>query len=1059
MCRFGDVQMNIGERKCESVRVGEKAFMNNVCMRHTFTLSHLHTFSLLNLKKYLVILLFTLPVTKSFAQNYFQQEVNYTIHVSLNDVKHELSATEKIEYTNHSPNTLNELYFHLWANAYKNENTALANEFQKSGDPKFLNAKEEERGFIDSLNFESDGIKIEWNLLTDTIDICKLTLNKPLAPGEKITITTPFHVKIPSALISRLGHLQQSYFITQWFPKPAVYGNNGWNYFPYINKGEFYSEFGVFDVFITLPKNYVVGATGDLVEGEKEIEWLDEKVTETKAIVNFEKEMSFPPSSSETKTLHYHAEKVHDFAWFADKRWHVLKEDIELPVSKRKVTAWMMFTNAEANYWLKSPEYMKSSIDYFSKWIGEYPYNNVTAVDVTDAEGNGMEYPAITTIGNYGDPFELEVTIAHELGHNWFYGILGSNERRHPWMDEGLTNFLETRYVYTKYSGKAEMQLEGFSKLENEPLSFGLNKLNHRKIQYLDYLYGARNNSGQAPETSAEKVSFVNYHDDVYYKTALSFDFLKSYLGDSLFDICMNRYFEEWKFKHPQPEDLKNVFTITSGKNLDWLFEDLIKTTKKLDYKLSGIKSSADKNNFMLTVKNSGDVASPFSISSLKNGETKQTQWLEGFNGSHELSMSCNDCDAFKIDAEEKMPELWQKNNTIRTNGMLKKLEPIRFQFVGGFEDPKKTQLYYSPVIGWNNYNKLMAGGAFYNIFVPEKKFEYVLMPMFAFGTSDLTGGGNISYNFYPKESRLHIIQVSVGAQNYSYANDEYEKTDGSIETSQLKFGKLDSRINFFILPVDRAEKIKYEITLRNILINKDLPYFYNNKPSSKLISLYELNFNMNRYNKLNPADFTLKVRGNENLLLAYIEDKFRIIYGDPDKGLDVRFFAGNIFNRNTSLQGEDYRFQLSGYSGSSDYLFDEVFLGRTESKGVLSQQFIATEGGFAMPTYFYRQANKWLAALNLKTTVPGILPLRIFADIGTFDHADELTNGSSISYEAGIEINVIKDIFTVYFPFFYSDDIQYVVDNEKLNFGNQIRFELHLNKLNPFTLIKKIEL
>ena len=1029
---------------------------------HSFNLrtAHMHicASARLHIFKYrYFFLLFIFFSHSCIAENYFQQKVNYTIHVSLNDTKSELSADERIEYTNNSPNTLNEIYFHLWPNAYKNENTVLANEFLKAGDQRFINTSENERGYIDAIDFKVNGNTVKWNLLTDTIDICKINLEQPLKPGEKIIIETPFHVKIPSGFISRLGHIGQSYFITQWFPKPAVYDRNGWNYIPYINQGEFYSEFGMFDVFITLPENYVVGATGDLTDGEKELHWLDEKVNETKEITTFSHDMKFPASSAETKTLHYHQDNIHDFAWFADKRWHVLKEEIELP-SKKKVTAWLMFTNAEAGYWMKAMDYAKTSVLYFSKWIGEYPYDNVTAVDVTDAEGNGMEYPTITAIGNYGDPFELDVTIAHEIGHNWFYGILGSNERRHPWMDEGMTNFLETRYVYTKYSDSKEKQLERFGSSGKTSVYFGFDKMNHREIQYQDYLHGARLNSDQPPETSAEKVAYVNYHGDVYYKTALSFDFLKSYLGDSLFDLCMHHYFDEWKFKHPQPEDLKNVFTSVSGKNLDWLFEDIIKTTKKIDYKISSAKISEDNKTYSITLKNSGDVSSPLSLSSLKDSKIQSTQWFDGFTEKKSVNVECNNCDAFRIDAEEKMPELYRDNNTIRTQGLMKKTEPLRLQFAGGMEDNTKTQIYYSPVIGWNNYNGLMAGGAFYNIFIQEKKFEYVLMPMFAFGTKDFAGGGNLSYNFYPRSPLLDKIQLSVGAQTYSYMEDRYVDNDNEIKTSILKFAKLDSRINFFILPSDRTEKINYEITLRNIFIKKDLPFFYHYKPSSTNISLYELNFNRERTNEINPSSLLINVRGNQNLFLASLEEKLRITYGEPDKGFDIRLFAGNIFYRNTSIAGEDYRLQLSGYSGSGDYLFDEVFLGRTETTGILAQQFVATEGGFVIPTYFYRLADKWMVSLKLKTSLPGILPVRIFADIATFDHANELTQNSSFSYEAGIELDVIKNIFTIYFPLAYSDDIKYVVDNEKLDFGKLVRFELHLNKLNPLKLIKQIQ-
>jgi hypothetical protein len=184
---------------------------------------------------------------------------------------------------------------HLWPNAYINNTTPLAKKLYEKGETKLYYATDEEIGFIDQLAFKIDDKAVKWEIVKDSVDICKIYLNEPLPSGGKMIITTPFHVKLPSAKISRLGHIGQAYMITQWYPKPAVYDKNGWNYMPYLNQGEFYSEFGSFDVTITLPKNYVLGATGDMVNGEKEIEWLNEKAKETETISAFDKKnMAFP---------------------------------------------------------------------------------------------------------------------------------------------------------------------------------------------------------------------------------------------------------------------------------------------------------------------------------------------------------------------------------------------------------------------------------------------------------------------------------------------------------------------------------------------------------------------------------------------------------------------------------------------------------------------------------------------------------------------------------------------------------------------------------------------
>jgi hypothetical protein len=684
----------------------------------------------------------------SFSQNYFQQEVKYNINVSLNDAKHELSAFETIVYINNSPNELKEIYFHLWPNAYKNNETALAQQFYSNGERIMLDMPDEDFGFIDSLSFTVDGESIQWKYDSLHIDICKLILNRPLKSGDSISIATPFHVKIPSAKISRMGHLGQAFYITQWYPKPAVYDNKGWHAIPYLNQGEFYSEFGSFDVSITLPKNYVVGATGDLQTEEEKI-FLEKKIEETKNTFSFSKNMDFPRSDVQTKTIRYTQNNVHDFAWFADKRYHVLKGEVELPASKSKVNTWIMFTNNEAILWKDALDYVNKATYYYSLWAGDYPFNNVTAVDGTISAGGGMEYPNITVIGECGTVRLLELTIAHEVGHNWFYGMLGSNERDHPWMDEGMNQFHELRYSETvKRKNESLLELGAIGNL------LGIDTITDKQLDDTGYLISARSNTDQPLNLPSEKFSSTAYGTCVYYKTALSFNYLKSYLGDTLFDKCMHAYFDRWKFKHPYPADVRKAFEETSGKNLSWFFDDLLGTIKKIDYKIvSAEKTNCSEGNagncYDITLKNNGGIAGPVPVSTIKDGTIISTQWTEGFTGTKKLNMAAADFDKIIIDADRTIPEINRKNNSIRSSGMFKKWDKLQLKFLGGFEKPSVSQVSYLPVLGWNNYDKTMVGLALHNIFIPEKKFEYVLMPMYSTATNSLAGGGNISYNFY----------------------------------------------------------------------------------------------------------------------------------------------------------------------------------------------------------------------------------------------------------------------------------------------------------------------
>ncbi len=1016
-----------------------------------------------------VFILFIIFPFRSIAQEYFQQDIKYTIAVTLNDKTHELSADEEIVYKNNSKQVLTELYFHLWPNAYANDNTALANEFYKNGNYTYSQLGEKSCGYINSLNFMVNRQTVNWSLLQDTIDICKIVLNTPLQPGDSITISTPFRVQIPDASISRLGHSGQAYFITQWYPKPAVFDKNGWNYFSYLDKGEYYAEFGSFDVTITLPQNYVVGSTGALVNNPSEEEWLNSKAKETSGLNEFPEDMSFPASSAELKTLHYFQDNVHDFAWFADKRFHVLKGDAEIPGTGKRVTTWSLFTNQHAELWKKVPEYLRTSIVYGSTWIGEYPYSQVTAVDVGYASGSGMEYPMITAIGTERNDFRMEVVIAHEIGHNWFYAILGSNERKHPWMDEGLTKFFETRYFLTKYANRPELQAEKFYRAGKFGKHLGLSSFSLRKSNYLSYLNGARKNSDQSPDLDAAKYSGAAYREDVYRKSALAFEHLLSYLGDSVFDLAMQNYYSQWKYKHPQPEDIKKSFEATTGKNLGWIFDDFLSNTKKSDYSITGLKKQSE-GIYLLTLRNKGCVPAPLSLYSMKDGIPGERTNVEGFTGRKIIEIRCTNCDAFRIDSQEKELELYRKNNTIRTSGILRRIEPLKLQFPASLENPNRTQLFFSPIVGWNAYNKFMAGIAFYNVMSPEKKFEYTLAPMYSFGLNEIAGSGNFRFHMYPYNSFIQKITLQSAISRYAYADDEYTNEIYNIHySSALHFTKFDSRILILFRNKDQKEKLTQTITLRHLYLLRKMPYglIY------PFETVYERNF-VSRLEKLNYFQFEFE-SVNKNAFYAnaqkvsftigkefyksFIELKNFLSYGKKGKGLNSRFFAGLLHLSETNTSGIDYNMRLDGVNGSHDYFFDEIFPGRNEDKGVFSQQFVIADAGFKMPTLFYRKANEWMLGVNLSTTLPGILPFKVFADIGTFNDAQKgYPKARSVSWEWGVELPVLKDIFVIYFPVSYSEDLKYIVEREELHYGNLIRFELHLKKLNPLEYFRSIQ-
>jgi len=997
-------------------------------------------------KLHFIFFAFILLPAISFALPYFQQKVSYTINVKLDDVKSEITADERIEYINNSPNQLTFIYMHIWPNAYKNNNTPLAKQMLANNNTLLYYAKDDERGYIDQLDFKINGQPVKWEQLKDSIDICKIYLNEPLPSGKKLTITTPFHVKIPSGKFSRLGHIGQSYQITQWYPKPAVYDRNGWNYMPYLNQGEFYSEFGNFDVSITVPKNYVLAATGDLVDGEKETEWLTQKANETKAMVTFSTNQDFPASDTATKTLHFKQSNVHDFAWFCDKRYHVLKGEVETPHTKHKVTTWVMFTNAQASLWKNSIPYMNDAIYYYSLWNGDYPYNNCTAVDGTISAGGGMEYPNVTVIGNAGNAFLLDVVITHEVGHNWFYGMLGSNERVHPWMDEGINSYNELRYIETKYPTK---KLAGDLAYTKTGRAFDLTRYKHKSQYELTYLLPASKNEDQPIETPAYNCTELNYGGIIYSKTAIVFDYLKAYLGEEAMDKAMQRYFDDWHYKHPMPGDFRKVMEQSTGKDLSWFFDDMINSNKKLDYKILSSTKKAD-GSWDIDVKNKGEIKGPLFIQGIKDKKIVSEMTYEGFDGKKILDFPSADVDHFKIDYLEEMPEINRNNNTISTKGLFKKVEPLKLQFLGSIDNPDKSQLFFTPVAGWNNYNKWMFGLAFYNNILPEKKFEFQLMPMYSFGTKDVTGYGKMVYHIYPN-NLFQNISIGATGTRYAYSNHPFD----------MNFNKIAPEITFEFKKKYARSPYKNTLRIRNVsIIQNSFDIHYNGEdPAAPIFSheMSNLNFNQLTYtlskkSALNPFSIIADAQQGEKIIKTSITANYTHKFRKKDKGIDIRLFAGTFIGT-TATDASPYRFRLSGQNGSQDYLYDNIFLGRSETNGILANQFTETDGGFK----FYStigQTSKWITSLNIKSSLGNLkLPLKLYADIGTT--ADDGLKKQTVLYNAGACVSVMKNVFEIYFPLLISQDFQDYKKANNLKYAETIRFTLNFNLMNPFDLIK----
>jgi len=927
------------------------------------------------LKKLFLIcfLYYQLPVSFSQIQ-YFQQWVNYKIDVKLNDVENTLDGFETINYTNNSPDTLNYIWFNLWPNAYKNDRTAFSEQLLQLGNTDFYFSGESKRGYINRLDFKVNGVTSNLEDDSQYIDVAKLILPNPLLPGQTIKITTPFHEKLPFNF-SRGGYVGHTYQITQWYPKPAVYDNKGWHPMPYLDQGEFYSEFGNFRVQITVPENYIVAATGEL-QNEDEMKWLKKRATEdivyptsgksiqAKAISNPQDSGSkkkkiktrYNPTTNKkqnltlvssyitpekTKTLTYIQDSVHDFAWFADKNFLVRYDTINLN-SGKIVDVWSFFIPSDFPVWKNSIQFIKDAIRTRSKWFGEYPYHIVTAVEAKMGFSGGMEYPTITSISPLPDEKTLDMTIEHEVGHNWVYGILASNERDYPWMDEGMNTYFDNRYEKIKYPDNKESN-NGF--LENKIPDDNTD---------LIYRIQLASKKDQPIETKSEDFSETNYDVIVYYKTGLWMKKLENFVGKDLFDSCLHEYYNRWKFKHPYPEDFKKVVEDVSQKNVDTIFSLLSKKGSlgpppKKDFKISAIfnLNHTDKYKYLFL--------SP----------------AFGYNYYDKLMIGG-----------------LIHNYTLPEN---------KFEFLA------------APMYATGSHTFTGIGRGSYNILSYGKIRKTII---------SLNGEKFDMDEFTDSTGKKNYLGFSKIVPSIKLIFKNKNPTSQITKWIQWKTYLInETQLSFNIDTINHEDVITY--------------------PKAKRY-LNQLTFAIENNRALYPYSANIIAEQANGFARLTFEGKyfFNYVHGG---GLDLRLFAGKFIYLGTpDIFGTDrYHLDMTGPNGNEDYTYSNYFIGRNEFQGLPSQQIMISDGGFKVRTDLLNskvgKTDNWLSALNLTTdfpkeinplqVLPVEIPLKIFLDIGTY--ADAWENNpptGKFIYDAGLQVPLLQGIVNVYIPILYSN-------------------------------------
>ncbi len=511
-------------------------------------------------------------------RDYWQQEIAYEMDIDVDAPNHQFTGTQKATYTNNSPDTLNRVYYHLYFNAFQPgsmmdvRSRTIEDPDSRVGD-RIYNLPDDEIGYhrIDELTQDGEPVEHE---VEGTILV--VTLNEPILPGEESVFEMEFNSQVPRQ-IRRSGWDNAEgveFSMSQWYPKMSEYDEDGWHPNPYVGR-EFYGVYGSFDVEISIDSSYNMGATGYL-QNPEEIGH------------NYQEEGTDISRGDDAKlTWHWKADNVHDFFWGADPDFVHTKQQVEngpmlhflYQQDTVAANAGQQSQQELTQNWERLPEFTARGFQFMSENFGKYPYDQFTVIQGGDG---GMEYPMGTLItGNRSFGSLVGVTV-HEFIHNWYYGVLGTNESRYPWMDEGFT-------TYTSALTMDHLFNNGGSE-------------NPHQGSYGSYFSLQRSGRFEALDTHADHFETNAGYGVASYSTGAVFlNQLRYIVGNETFNSGMKRYFNTWKFKHPDGRDFLRVMEEESGLVLDWYYQYFIESTKTIDY---GIRSVfGDGNNTYLTLE------------------------------------------------------------------------------------------------------------------------------------------------------------------------------------------------------------------------------------------------------------------------------------------------------------------------------------------------------------------------------------------------------------------------------------------------------------------------
>jgi hypothetical protein len=922
--------------------------------------------------KYIYIFFLSAGVI-SYAQN------KITINADVDVEKKSITVSQTISYKNKSNTTLSEIYLNDWNNSYSTKSTPLAKRFEEEFSTKFHLAKNKQRGYTAITSITDDSYSpLNHSRLEQHPDVVKVKLQKPLLPRESYTIQLNYILVLPDASFTDYGFTEDENFeLKYWYITPSVYDGK-WHYYSNKNLDDLFIPKA--DVSITLnhPKTHTIIS---------ELDTVSIKINDSTQTTILQGNNRIDTYLSLSQLNDYSQVTTDDFTIVSNIYEKGLMPEAKAIIAD-KVTRFLTGN------------------------LGEYPHKKllVSAIDYSKNPLYGLnQLPDF--LRPFPSDFQYELKLLKTALKKYIDNISLLNPRKEYWLNDGLQIYFLMKYVEDHYP---DTKLLGTVAKVWGVRSFHVADLNYNFQYFLYSMEIARKNNDQPLTTSKDSLIKFNANIAGKYKAGVGLNYLDEYAEDIDFRSLIKTYLNTNKLKQSSTQQFEHFIKEKTNKNIDWFFTDYINTRKKIDFKITDVKTKDD--SIQLTIKNKRDNTMPVSLFSLKNDSVLDKIWIENIGKSKTIIIPNLETDKLVLDYDNTIPEFNQRDNYKSTKGSFLSKKPLQIRLFKDVEDPYYNQVFLTPLVEFRNiYDGLTIGTRVYNKTILRKRFNYKFAPQYATKSKSLTGSATIFYTHNIENKNLFNITYGFSAAYQSFAEDAF-------------FRRLRPNITFAFRNDDdfRSDK-RQAITLRYIDITRkigDQAVIELNEPDYSVLNL--------RYVKSSPgiinfsrffADFQI---ANSFSKIA-VNYEYRKLFKN-NRNFNFRFYAGTFLNNNTNPNSDFFSFALDR---PTDYLFDFNYLGRSEDAGLYSQQIIIAEGGFKsqLDTSF---ANQWITTANLTTSIWRYI--QVYGDVGLVKN--KFANPKLV-YDSGIRLNLVEDFFEIFFPLYSNNGWEI----GQQNYDQKIRF------------------